>query len=355
MSTVTTFPVEQVGQSRVAATDFENLVFGTVFSDHMFVSNYNGSEWADGRIMPFGKIQVSPALVSLHYGQAIFEGLKAYRNASGDILMFRPQANARRMNRSAERMCMPSIPEDYFVDALKELVRLDAGWIPSKPGYSLYIRPVMFATDDMLGVKPSKTYGFYIITCPVGAFFNQPLKLKIETKFSRAADGGVGYAKAAGNYGGSMYPQKVAQDEGFHQVIWTDSKEHKYVEEAGAMNVAFVIGDKLVTPNTTTGTILEGITRDSVLTLARDMGVTVEERRVEVKEVLDAIANKQLREAFGIGTAATIAPIHTIGHEGKLYDLTANMQDDLSKQIAQQLDQIRKGEIEDKYNWVVRI
>ncbi|MCB0395999.1 MAG: branched-chain amino acid aminotransferase [Flavobacteriales bacterium] len=347
--------VTKVASSRLPQTDFDNLVFGQTFSDHMLVADYNGEQWTDIRIIPYGSITFNPGLVSLHYGQAIFEGMKAYRNGAGEILLFRPRANMERMNRSADRMCMPSVPESIFIDGLKELVRVDEGWVSSKEGHSLYLRPFMFATDQTLGVRPSKTYSFMIITCPVAAFFSAPLKLKIETKYSRAADGGVGYAKAAGNYGGAMYPQKIAQDEGYHQVIWTDSKEHRFIEEAGAMNVAFVIDDTLVTAPTSTGTILEGITRDSVLTLARDRGVKVEERRIEVKEVLDAITAGKMREAFGIGTAATIAPIHTIGHEGTLYDVTTAMDNSLSKGIAKDLEKIRKGEAADPHGWVEKL
>ena len=346
--------VSKSPSSRLGETDFSNLPFGRIFSDHMFIAEYADGAWQSFDIVPYGNLSLSPAISSLHYGQAFFEGLKAYRHPDKTVSIFRPYKNAERFNLSAERMCMPSVPEETFVQSIAALVDLDREWIPTAAHHSLYIRPFMFASDPYLGVQPATTYKFMILTCPVGAYFTKPLKVKIETKFSRASEGGFGYAKAAGNYGGSMFPGKEALKEGYDQLIWTDARNHEFVEELGAANVMFVIDGVLITPSTR-DTILKGITRDSVLTLARKWGVPVEERRVSVAEVIEGLKNGKLTEAFGVGTAATIAPIATIGHEGQLYDLPDQSKAEFSNKALKTLNEIRYGFSEDEFNWNYKI
>jgi branched-chain amino acid aminotransferase len=340
--------------SRLSQVNLSQLEFGKVFSDHMFVVDYRDGEWQDPQIVPYGDMVVSPANSALHYGQAIFEGMKAYHQADGGVALFRPLDNWARLNASAERMCMPTIPEEMFMQGLRELVKLDGPWVPTEAGSALYIRPFMFGTDGLLGVRPSDTYRFMIITCPVGLYFSKPLRVRFEQKYVRSAEGGAGYAKNAGNYGAAMYPTKVAQNEGYNQLIWTDASQHQYVEESGTMNAIFVMDGKVVTPALSTS-ILDGITRRSVLELARDMGLTVEERKVGSREVMDALAAGMLNEAFGVGTAATIAPIATIGYEGHDYDLPATDSTAFSKRVAAALDAIRTGEGADVHNWMVRV
>ncbi len=340
--------------SRLATRDDAPLEFGKLFSDHMLVVDYRDGEWQDAQILPFGDLPVSPANSALHYGQAIFEGMKAYPTAGGGVSLFRPLDNWARLNASAERMCMPTVPEELFMQGLKELVRLDAPWMPDVPGGALYIRPFMFATDGMLGVRPSETYRFAIITCPVDLYYTKPLRVRFEQKYVRSAEGGAGFAKNAGNYGAAMYPTKLAQQEGYNQLIWTDASEHQYVEESGTMNIVFVLDGKLVTPALSTS-ILDGITRRSVLQLAHDMGVPVEERRVSSREIIGALEAGTLQEAFGVGTAATIAPIATIGYEGHDYELPVAGPDALSKRISATLGAIRTGQAPDPYGWVVPV
>ncbi|HXH99763.1 MAG TPA: branched-chain amino acid aminotransferase [Sphingobacteriaceae bacterium] len=336
--------------SRLKETDFSNLPFGKNFSDHMFTAEYADGNWGKFEIVPYGDLSLSPAISSLHYGQALFEGLKAYRHPDGKISIFRPYKNAERFNLSAERLCMPVLPEEIFVQSIAALVNLDRDWIPTAANHSLYIRPFMFASDPYLGVQPSATYKFIVLTCPVGAYFTKPLKVKIETKYSRASEGGFGYAKAAGNYGGSMLPGREALKEGYDQLIWTDSRDHAYVEELGAANVMFMIDGTLITPSTR-DTILKGITRDSVLTLARKWGIPVEERRVSVAEIVDGLKNDKLTEAFGVGTAATIAPIASIGHEGELYTLPALEKAEFSNKALKILNDMRYGFTDDEFKW----
>ncbi|WP_210519612.1 branched-chain amino acid aminotransferase [Hymenobacter terricola] len=340
--------------SRLATLDADHLEFGKLFSDHMFVVDYRDGEWQDAQIVPYGDMTVSPANSALHYGQAIFEGMKAYHQTDGGVALFRPLDNWARLNSSAERMCMPTIPEELFMQGLSELIRLDAAWVPDAPGCALYIRPFMFATDGFIGVRPSDSYRFIIFTCPVGLYFNKPLRVRFEQKYVRSAEGGAGYAKNAGNYGAAMYPTKLAQLEGYNQLIWTDASEHRFVEESGTMNAIFVIDGRVVTPALSTS-ILDGVTRRSVLQLARDMGMVVEERKVSSVEVMDALAAGRLEEAFGAGTAATIAPIATIGYEGQDYDLPVPGPNAFSKRVAAALEAIRNGQAADSHGWMVRV
>jgi branched-chain amino acid aminotransferase len=345
--------VTKVKYSRISEVDFNNIKFGRQFADHMFSLDYADGEWKNPEIKPYQNLSFSPAMSALHYGQAVFEGLKAYKE-NGEVFLFRANDNLNRMNKSAKRMCIPEIPLDIVKQALNELVKIDSNWIPEGEESSLYIRPFIFATDEYVGIKPSDTYKLIIFTCPVGSYYSEPLKVKIETEYTRAADGGVGQAKAAGNYAASLYPAKKAKEEGYHQLIWTDSKEHKYIEESGTMNVIFVIDDVIITPNLS-NSILPGITRDSVLQIGREWGYKVEERPVAVKEVIDAAKNGTLQEAFGAGTAATIAQIDVISSEGIDYKLPSIPERKFSNKVYTFLNRLKKGKEEDKWGWVEKL
>ncbi|MCS5489251.1 branched-chain amino acid aminotransferase [Algoriphagus limi] len=354
MKTSLAIPVTKTQSSKLAETDFSNLVFGRTISDHMFVADYKNGEWTDLRIEPYGPLQLNPSNAALHYGQSIFEGLKAYKNEEGEVLIFRPDANWRRMNESAERMCMPSIPEEIFMEGMRQLIELDRAWVPSAKGSSLYIRPYMFATDDYIGVKPSDTYKFIIFTCPVGNYYSKPVSVKVETKFTRATEGGTGAAKTAGNYAASLYPALQAQKAGYDQLLWTDGKTHSNIEESGTMNVMFKINGTLITAPTNTGTILKGITRNSVIQLAKDWNEPLEERFLSVQELKEALENGTLEEAFGTGTAATIAHIQRIHIDGKDYELPEKSADAFSHRVLAELDGIKYGSKEDSHNWIMK-
>jgi len=345
-----TIKTTKAGQSRLAETDITDLPFGKVFTDHMFVADYEDGEWKNFEILPYGPLPMSPAISALHYGQAIFEGLKAYKQADGTVSVFRADKNFARFNKSATRLAMANIPEEIFMQGLAALINIDKAWVPDEENYSLYLRPVMFATDPFLGVRPSSTYKFVILANPSAPYYSKPLKVKIETRYTRSADGGVGAAKAAGNYAGSMLPTVEAHAEGFDQLIWTDAKEHKYVEESGAANLMFVINGKIVTPEVRE-TILDGVTRDTILELAKSMGIEVEERRVLIQEVLDNIENGTLTEAFAVGTAATVTQISEISYEGKAYLLTDPATRTVSTGIAKKLNEIRYGVTADEFGW----
>ncbi len=346
--------IKKVAQSRLPETNFEDLKFGRTFSDHIFVADYEDGKWQKPRILPFGELTLTPASSSLHYGQTIFEGLKAYKSNQNEVLVFRPDQNWERFNISAMRMCMPTVPEDIFLQGLDALLDLDKGWIPPQDGSSLYIRPFMYAADEFMGMRPSETYKFVILTCPVGKYYTQPVKVKVETQYSRACEGGTGYAKTGGNYGASMQPAKNAQKLGYDQLLWTDAKSHEYIEESGTMNVMFVINDVLITPSTS-DTILAGITRKSVLQLAKDMGVDYEERRISVKEIIWAIEKGNLQEAFGVGTAATIAPIDTIAYQNHTHQLQPLKEGSLAMRFLNALEDIRRGRSQDIHDWVRKV
>lgn len=350
-------PIHKATTSKLSEVDFDNIQFGKTYADHMLVADCVDGEWTDCKIVPFDHMPLSPATSALHYGQSVFEGLKAYRSEKkeGEVLIFRPDENFKRFNRSAERICMPAVPERIFMDGLRELINLDRAWVPTKAGCSLYIRPFMFATDEYIGLKPSSRYRFMIFTSPVGSYYSEPVKVKIETHFTRAAAGGIGHAKTAGNYAASLYPAKLAQEQGYHQLVWTDAKEHKYIEEAGTMNIMFIIGNKLRTAPTTGDTILPGITRKSVLQLAKDWGLEVEEAPVAITEVIEAIKAGVLTEAFGVGTAATIAQISLIGYDGTDYDLPAVETREFSNKVFDALEDIKHGRAEDKYQWIYSV
>ena len=346
--------VMKIKRSRFAEVDWKKLGFGNYFSDHMFVSDFIGGHWKNPRIIPYGKFEISPALSALHYGQSIFEGMKAYRYDNGDVHLFRPMDNFKRFNVSAERMAMASVPEELFMEALLQLIRLDSNWVPKEEGCSLYIRPVLFATEEHIGVKISDTYSFIVMTSPVAAYYSQPLKVLVETKYTRAVPGGVGFAKTAGNYGRSHYPTRLAQQKGYNQLIWTDGYEHKYLEESGTMNVMIVINDTIITPGLH-DTILAGITRDSAIAVAKDMGIKVEERKISVDELVDAHNKGNLQEIFGAGTAATIAPISLFGYNGKDHHLPPITDVSIGNRIKKELDNIRKGKTADKHGWMYKI
>lgn len=346
--------ISKVAHSSIDQLDVDNIPFAKIYSDHMFVVDYEDGEWKSPKIQPFQPLSLSPATSSIHYGISVFEGMKANKNEAGEVLLFRPEANAKRLNISGERMCIPPIPESLFMDAVTQLVKLDSQWVPAKAGTSLYIRPCVFSTDEYIGIKPPEKFKFIVITCPVGAYYTKPVSVKIETNYSRAFEGGTGFAKAAGNYASSLYPAKLAQEEGFDQLIWTDAKTHEYIEESGTMNLMFIIDGKLITAPTS-GTILKGITRDSVLTIAKDWGVEVEERPVTVKEIVAAARQNKIQEAFGVGTAATIAQIASIGFEKELFQLNDVEDRTFSNKVLIELDNIKTGKIEDRFNWTHKI
>ena len=339
---------------RLASTVFKDIAFGKIFTDHMFMADFEGGEWKNLQILPYGPIPMSPAISALHYGQAIFEGMKAYRLPNGEISVFRADKNFERFNISADRMSMPIIPEEVFMQGVAALIGIDKGWVPTQENYALYLRPVMFATESSLGVRPSETYKFVILASPTGPYYTKALKVKIETKYTRANEGGVGYAKTAGNYARSLYPFAEAQKEGFDQLIWTDSATHSLIEESGAANVMFVLDGKLITP-AIGETILNGVTRDTIIALAKNKGITVEERKVTVKEIIAGAKNGTLTEAFAVGTAATVTQIGEIGYNGELYQLSDSATRTISTGIAKELNDIRNGLVEDRFgwNWVV--
>jgi branched-chain amino acid aminotransferase len=355
MDILSDIKVEKSSGSKLPFVDFNNIQFGKQFSDHMFTADFKDGEWKNLKIVPYAPITLSPACAAIHYGQAVFEGMKAYKNEIGEIFLFRPEENAKRINRSAARLCMPEVPEELFMEAVKELIKVDADWVPSLDGCSLYIRPYIFASEELLGVRPADEYKFMIFTSPVGGYYSEEIHVKIETEYTRASEGGVGYAKAAGNYAASLYPAKLGAEQGFRQLIWTDAKEHKYIEESGTMNIMFHIGDKLITPLTDLKTTLAGITRDSVLTLAKDLGVKVEERKVSIVEVIEAAKNGTLKDVFGTGTAATLAQISSITHNEVRYDLPSLESRTLSNEIGQIIQDLKRGKVEDTYGWIYSV
>lgn len=341
-------------KSRINEIDFNNLAFGRSFADHMLIAEYADGAWQSMTIQPYGPLSYQPAMMSIHYGQSIFEGMKAYRSAQGNVLVFRPQENLKRFNKSAVRMCMPEVPEEIFLGGLKRLLEIDQAWVPSLEGSSLYIRPFMFATDEYVGVSPSTTYKFIIFNCPVGSYYSKPLKVRVETEFIRAAKGGVGFAKNAGNYGSSLFATQKAIQAGYDQIIWTDAATHQFVEEAGTMNLMFMVNGSLVTAPIG-DTILDGVTRKSVIQIAKDWGIDVQERQLSVKELIGGILDGSVTEAFGAGTAAVIAPIQTIGFEGTDYQLPDKNASDFSGKVFLEVNQIKLGEIEDTRSWVWRV
>lgn len=337
--------------SKIHQVDWDNLPFGKVFTDHMLVMDYKNGEWQSPEIMPFGPILMHPAMSAIHYGQSIFEGMKAYSRESGDVVLFRPEMNAKRFMESCERLCMPSFDENLFVELVRKLVEVDKNWVPKKEGAALYIRPFIFGTDEAIGIKPSDTYKFVIFLCPVGAYYSQPVNVKIEEHYTRAAAGGVGRAKTAGNYAAALYPAKKGQENGYHQLLWTDAKEHKFIEESGTMNICFMINGTLVTPSEDEDTILRGTTKRTLVDVADKWGVPVEERKVSVEELVHAIKDGTLNEAFGAGTAATIATIVKIGYRDGDFLLNEPTENDFSMKAKRYLDNLKAGKVEDTDEW----
>ena len=343
--------ITKVQNSAATNVDFNNIPFGRIFTDHMYVADYIDGKWTNMEIVPLEKLSIHPGNLAWHYGQSIFEGMKATRDADGTPLLFRPEEHVYRLNASARRICMPEFPEEAFLEAVHTLVRLEKDWIPPHEGSALYIRPFMIAMDDALGVRPSDEYKFIICTLPVGPYYAKPVKLKAEETYIRAAMGGVGEAKTAGNYAASLYPAKLAKAEGYDQVMWLDAKEFKYIQEVGTMNIFFVIGDEVITPETE-GTILKGITRKSIIELLRDKGYNVVERRISIDEVVEASQRGDLKEVFGTGTAAVIAMVDEIKYRDHVMHL------DPSNYIVAPLAKntingLRNRTIEDTKGWVV--
>ncbi len=345
-------------EKRKQKPDQNSLGFGRFFTDHMFSMRWNRQQgWHDAVIAPYQALQMDPASMVFHYGQAIFEGMKAYRGSDNRLLLFRPQDNFTRMNSSALRMCMPRFPEDQVLKALRALLYLDQEWIPESEGASLYIRPTMIATEPMLGLRSADEYLFFIITCPVGAYYSEgfnPTKIFVEDQFVRSVPGGVGNAKTAGNYAASLKAQIDAQDKGYTQVLWLDALEHKYVEEVGTSNIFFLINDTLITPPLE-GSILPGITRNSVLQLARDWGMKVEERKISIDEVMEACHAGTLQESFGTGTAAVISPVGEFFYKGKTVCVNSGKTGAIARKMYDELQAIQFGRGEDRHKWVVPV
>lgn len=344
--------INKIPKSRIDSVDLNNVQFGSAFSDHMLVADYENGTWTMPSIMPYQPINLLPSISAIHYGQAIFEGMKAFKDAQGNPLLFRPLDNFNRFNKSAARMAMPAVPEYIFMDGLKALINLDQNWIPTKEGSALYIRPFMFATDEFVGVRPSKKFKFIIFTCPVNSYYPKPLRVMVEKHYVRAFEGGIGFAKAAGNYGLSMLPTLEAQQKGFDQLIWTDGHEHQYIEESGTMNVFFQIGKKVYTP-ALSPTILDGITRNSCIRLLKDAGYEVVETKLPLSLLLDGLKNNEVFDAFGTGTAALIAKIESITVDGTEYKLPDVANREVSNFLYQTLEKIRTSQIHDPYHWVV--
>lgn len=346
--------ITKAERSKLQDISLENMPFGKYFTDHMLEADYENGEWKNVEIKPYQPLLLSPSVAALHYGQAIFEGIKAYKDAEGNAFIFRPQDNYKRFNASAERMQMPTVPEDIFMEGMKQLIQLDKNWIPNKEDHSLYIRPFMFSSDELIGVRPSDTYKFMIILSPTGPYYSAPMRIYVEEQYVRAVPGGVGYAKAAGNYGAAMYATAEAKKKGYDQVLWTDAFEHKYVQECGTMNVFFIIGNTAITPSLDQGTILDGVTRQSTITLLKEMGFTVEEKELSIDDIIEAYKANLLYEVFGTGTAATISLIKELRYK----DFVMKFDVDNWKTaptVKKWLTDIREGRREDKYNWMQKI
>ncbi len=342
--------ITKSSESRIHEVDFSHLEFGRHTTDHMFVADYKNGEWQSPQIIPYSNLSLNPVTLALHYGQTVFEGMKAFRMKDKRVSIFRPFKHLERFNTSLTRMCMPNVPEDLFIHGIHKLVEIDRAWVPSEEGSSLYIRPFMIASEERFGVKVSDEYKFIIVAGPVGPYYATPLRLKVEREYVRAARGGTGYAKCGGNYGGAFLPTQLAKQDGYDQVMWTDATEHKYIEECGTMNLLFRINDLIVTP-TLSSSILDGVTRDSILTLAGNMDFEIEKRQVSVEEISEAFKGNIMREAFGAGTAAVVAPVQTINIDGEDFDLPAWNEESFMMQVKLKLSNIRRGVDADNYEW----
>ncbi len=342
-------PVNRISKSKLKDVDFDNLSFGSVFTDHMFRCTYREGNWQDAEVVPYGPITLEPASKIFHYGQSVFEGMKAYKDADGKAWLFRPLENQKRLNISAVRMAIPELPEGLFMEGLKALLDVDKDWIPTREGSSLYIRPFIFASGTGFRATPADEYTFIIALAPSGAYFSGKISVRIEESYSRAADGGTGYAKAGGNYAGQFYPTQLAADKGFQQVIWTDDHNHEFIEEAGAMNIFVRLGDTLVTAPTS-DRILDGITRKSILQLAGEEGIPTEVRKLRVSELIEASADGSLRELFGAGTAAVVSPIGSFGYRDKLYELP-DLENSYADHFKKRITDIQYNRAEDPFGW----
>lgn len=350
MELVADILVKETKHSRLAEVDFDNLEFGKYTADHMLVCDYEDGQWNQPWVVPFANLSLNPATLALHYGQSVFEGMKAFRMQDGRINIFRIARHYERFTKSLQRMCMAVPPKEVFTEGLIRLIETDRGWVPSQKGASLYIRPFVYASETRFGVKVSDQYRFMIFTGPVPGLFAQPIKVKVETEYTRAAKGGTGFTKCAGNYGGAFYPTQLAKQQGYDQVLWTDGRENKFIEESGMMNVMFVINGKLVTP-ALSDSILDGVTRNSLLTLAKDLGYETEERPVSIDELTAAFKAKTITEAFGAGTAAVVSPIQVIHVNGTDFRLPEYGEQSLLNIVKQKLERIRSGIDPDVHGW----
>ena len=340
--------------SKLKSVDFNNLPFGRTFTDHMLVADYKDGEWGSVEIKPYQPVSFDPSIAALHYGQAIFEGVKAYKTTDGKAQIFRPEDNFNRFNISAQRMEMPQIPEEIFLGGLKTLIEIDKDWIPAKRDHALYIRPFMFATDEMIGVRPSQTYKFMIILSPTGPYYSAPMRIYVEEKYVRAVPGGVGYAKAAGNYAAALLPTEIAKRKGYDQVLWMDAFEHKYVQECGTMNIFFIIGNTAITPGLESGTILGGVTRSSTIQLLEEMGLSVEERDLSIDEIVQAHKDGTLKEVFGTGTAVTISMVKELRYKDYVMEFDVDSWK-VAPEVKNNMDAIKDGSAEDRFNWMTII
>jgi len=345
--------IKKTEESRINSFNPEKIEFGKVFTDHMLVCDYKNGKWEAPYIIPFSDIKLSPALSAIHYGQSIFEGLKAYKNAEGEVTLFRAEENAKRLNKSAERMCMPSFPEDLFLQCVETLVDLEREWIPTLDGSSLYLRPFMFATDEFLGIRPSEKYKFMIYCCPVTTYYSAPVKVFIDEYYVRAVAGGVGAAKCAGNYAASLYPAKLAREKGFDQILWTDAIEHKYLEETGTSNIFVVCGKTVYTP-ALSDSILPGITRDSVIKQLKKWNINVVEGNIAVSDLVDWHNKGLVDEMFVSGTAATVVNIQHFGLRDKIYALNLD-KELLAEKIKLHFDKIKTLQVEDDFGWIRKV
>ncbi len=341
--------IQPVNTSKIDTVDFNNLQFGRVFTDHMFECDYINGEWVNPIIKPYGPLTIDPSARVFHYGQAVFEGMKAYKDDNGKVWLFRPHENFKRINKSSKRLAIPEFPEEFFFEGLETMLNMDKDWVKKGEGNSVYIRPFVIATECGVAAAPSSEYKFMILLSPVQAYYKGEVKVVIAQSYSRAADGGVGAAKAAGNYAAQFYPTNLAKEQGFQQVIWTDANEHKYLEEAGTMNVFFRINDTLITaPNN--DRILDGITRKSVIAMAELEGVSVEVRRLTVTELIEASKEGTLKEIFGSGTAAVISPVSAFSYNHETYDLP-EVEDSYAARFKKKLMDIQYNRAEDPFHW----
>ncbi|MGB5244552.1 MAG: branched-chain amino acid aminotransferase [Lutimonas sp.] len=341
--------VEKTKNSKISKVDFNNLPFGKVYTDHMFICEYSDGQWQNPKVIPYQNISLDPSSKIFHYGQSVFEGMKAYKDKEGKVWLFRPQENQKRLNISSKRLAIPELPEEIFMEGLKELLKIDRDWIPQSEGSSLYIRPFVFASGNGLHASPADKYTFIIACSPSGSYFAGKVKVLIEQTYSRSANGGVGFAKAGGNYAGQFYPTQLAVEKGFNQVIWTDDTSHEFIEEAGAMNIFIRINDTLLTAPTS-DRILDGVTRKSIIDIAKDEGIDIEVRKISVKEIVEAAKNGSLKEMFGAGTAAVISPISGFGYQDQSFDIP-ELENSYAKLFKKRITDIQYNRAEDKFGW----